>query len=93
MEDSRPEEGTGKEEQNEPGRTQGVNATVSGRLEGGQEKQGEDSGGRDQDICFSDLWAENRTLLGPTDLDIYNSTDVGGINHSRKGIVIYGKDF
>ena len=43
--------------------------------------------------CFSDLWAENGPLLGPTDLDIYDSTDGRGINHSRKGIVIHGKEF
>ena len=41
----------------------------------------------------SELWEENGPLLGPTDLDIYNSTDVRGINHSRKGIVIHGKNF
>ena len=45
MEDSRPEDGTGKEVQNYPRITQGVNATVSGGLEGGQGKQIEESGG------------------------------------------------
>ena len=44
-------------------------------------------------LCFSDPWAKNEPLLGPTDLDIYNSTDVRGINHSRKGIVIHRKEF
>ena len=42
--------------------------------------------------CFSDLWAENGPFLGPTDLDIYNSTDIHGINDSHKGIVNHGKD-
>ena len=31
---------------------QGVNVTVSGGIEGGQEKNGEESGGGDQDISF-----------------------------------------
>ena len=44
-------------------------------------------------FCFSDLWAENGPLLGPTDLDIYNSTDVCGSDRSQKGIVIHRKDF